>query len=228
VSEETAFDDSRLTWAESAQPLTARELTPEAVRPFLEPALQSDAAHDWHHIVRVFYAGLYLANHCGGMVNERALRLALLAHDLGVKIPGRSNALVSPAQLCAAVGPFGPRIRPAELESATVAINEHSWSRGLAPTSLESSILQDADRLDAIGAIGVARCLAYGGAHGRPIRDPTVADCVRHFHDKLLCIRDRLNLEASRELARRRHDLLVQFLAELLHDCEEFSPGAVP
>ncbi len=212
--------------------LTPGELTPEAVRPYLQPALADDAAHDWDHLVRVFNAGLRLAElassdararHWPGPINGMVLRLALLAHDLGVKTPA-GNALVTPEQVAAALGPFGPRLRRADLEAAVVAINEHSWSRRLAPTSLEAAILQDADRLDAIGAIGVARCLAYGATHRQPIRAPAGGDCVQHFHDKLLRIRDRLHLDASRTLARRRHDFLVAFLAELMRDCEEFAP----
>jgi uncharacterized protein len=209
----------------SVAPLTAAELTPPSVRPYLEPVLPWDSAHDWHHLVRVFNAGLHLAATISEKVNQLVLRVALLAHDLGGKGQGGST-LVSCGQLCAALGPFGARASLADLEAAVVAINEHSWSRGQNPTSLESAILQDADRLDAIGAIGVARCLAYGGAHGTPIRDPAGVDCVRHFHEKLLRIRDRLNLEASRKLARRRHDFLVCFLAELEHDCGQFEPLA--
>jgi uncharacterized protein len=202
--------------------LTAAELTPEAVRLTLEPALAHDSAHDWHHLVRVFNAGVYLAGQAGGPVNDIALRTALLTHDLGVKGP-KGNALVGPDQIRAALGPVGGRLNPDDLALAVAAINEHSWSRGQAPTSLESAILQDADRLDAIGAVGVARCLAYAGAHGHPIRDPAGgADAVRHFYDKLLRISDRLHLEASRAAARRRHDFLLSFLAELARDCEEF------
>lgn len=78
--------------------------------------------------------------------------------------------------------------------------------------------MQDADRLDAIGAVGVARCFAYGGFHGRPIHDPDSPSVgsLGHFDDKLLLIRDRLNLRVSRAMAGRRHRFLVEFREQFL------------
>lgn len=91
-------------------------------------------------------------------------------------------------------------------------INAVSFSknRGRRPATLEGKIVQDADRLDAIGAIGIARAFAYGGEHGRPL-----SATVEHFHEKLLLLADEMNTDAGRRLARRRHAYLLGFLAEL-------------
>ncbi len=70
-------------------------------------------------------------------------------------------------------------------------------------------IVQDADRLDAIGAIGIARTFAYGGEHGRSLESS-----VQHFHDKLLLLKEEMNTEAARKLAEDRHRFMEQFLLE--------------
>ena len=92
-----------------------------------------------------------------------------------------------------------------------MAINSVSFSqnRGRRPETLEGQIVQDADRLDAIGAIGIARTFAFGGEHGRPLEDS-----IRHFHEKLLLLKDELNTESARDLAEKRHQFMLAFLKE--------------
>lgn len=89
-------------------------------------------------------------------------------------------------------------------------INSVSFSknRGKKPETLEGMIVQDADRLDAMGAIGIARTFAYGGEHGRSIEES-----VQHFYDKLLLLKDEMNTETARKLAESRHAFLAEFLA---------------
>ena len=77
------------------------------------------------------------------------------------------------------------------------------------PDTLEGMIVQDADRLDAIGAIGIARTFAYGAKHGRP-----GGDSIAHFHEKLLLLKDRMNTGRGREMAEPRHAFLELFLQE--------------
>lgn len=92
-----------------------------------------------------------------------------------------------------------------------MAINSVSFSqnRGRRPETLEGQIVQDADRLDAIGAIGIARTFAFGGEHGRPLKDS-----IRHFHEKLLLLKDELNTGSARDLAEKRHQFMLAFLKE--------------
>ena len=91
------------------------------------------------------------------------------------------------------------------------AINAVSFSknRDRRPENPEGRIVQDADRLDAIGAVGIARTFAYGGKHGR-----TPEDSIAHFHEKLLLLKDLMNTDKARELAEERHAFMEAFLRE--------------
>ena len=98
------------------------------------------------------------------------------------------------------------------IDRICAAVNDVSFSQNQArkPGSIEGEIVQDADRLDAIGAIGVARTFAYGGEHGRSLEDS-----VRHFHEKLLLLKDMMNTETAKQIAQKRHAFLEAFLKEL-------------
>lgn len=99
-----------------------------------------------------------------------------------------------------------------KIEKIVRVINSVSFSknRGKKPETIEGKIVQDADRLDALGAIGIARTFAYGGEHGRSIEDS-----VQHFYDKLLLIRDELNTDSATAIASKRHEFLEAFIVEL-------------
>ena len=94
-------------------------------------------------------------------------------------------------------------------EKIIAAINSVSFSqnKGRRPETIEGMIVQDADRLDAMGAVGIARTFAYGGERGRSIEDS-----VAHFHEKLLLLKDQLNTNAAKELAEERHAFMLEFL----------------
>ena len=99
-----------------------------------------------------------------------------------------------------------------QIEEICRVINAVSFSknRGKHPESLEGKIVQDADRLDAIGAVGIARTFSYGGHKGR-----SLTDTVQHFHDKLLLLKDKMNTETAKQMAESRHQFLITFLKEL-------------
>jgi len=92
---------------------------------------------------------------------------------------------------------------------STINMVSFSKNRGKRPDTIEGKIVQDADRLDAIGAIGIARTFAFGGERGRPLDDS-----IRHFHDKLLLLKDEMNTDLGRKLADSRHAFLLAFLEE--------------
>ena len=102
-------------------------------------------------------------------------------------------------------------IDPEKTEKICSAINMVSFSknRGRRPDTIEGKIVQDADRLDALGAIGIARTFAFGGERGRPLDDS-----IQHFYDKLLLLKDEMNTESGKGLAEKRHAFLVEFLEE--------------
>lgn len=110
----------------------------------------------------------------------------------------------------------------------------HSGVRGEVLDSLAGRVVQDADRLDGFGAIGIARCFAYGGKKGRPIYDPAIPfretitpenyrDCptsLHHFTEKLLKLRDSMNTATSKRLAEERHQITQQFFDRFLAEWE--------
>lgn len=104
---------------------------------------------------------------------------------------------------------------PETIERICQAINSVSFSqnRDRCPDTLEGKIVQDADRLDAIGAIGIARAFAYGGEQGRMLDSS-----IEHFHEKLLLLKDKMNTEAARQMAESRHRFLEQFLKEYIEE----------
>ena len=97
-----------------------------------------------------------------------------------------------------------------KIERICEAINSVSFSknRTTAPSTLEGRIIQDADRLDALGAIGIARTFAFGGEHGRSIEST-----IRHFHEKLLLLKDGMNTPEAKAIAKERHAYLEDFLS---------------
>ena len=102
-------------------------------------------------------------------------------------------------------------IEPEQIDYICYIINSVSFSKnhGKRLASIDAKIVQDADRLDAIGAIGIARTFAYGGKCGR-----TLEDSVQHFHDKLLLLKGEMNTKRAKEIAELRHIFMEQFLCE--------------
>ena len=100
-------------------------------------------------------------------------------------------------------------VDPEKTERIISAINSVSFSqnRGKHPETLEGKIVQDADRLDAIGAVGIARTFAYGGEHGR-----SLDSSICHFHEKLLLLKEEMNTDTAKKLAEDRHAFLLTFL----------------
>ena len=102
---------------------------------------------------------------------------------------------------------------PARLDEIEHAIAAHSFSADIAPRTIEAKVVQDADRLDSLGAIGIARCLMLGGQLDRPLYDQV--STVDHFYTKLLLLADSMQTEAGRREAARRTEFMRAFLEEL-------------
>lgn len=99
-----------------------------------------------------------------------------------------------------------------KIEEICEIINAVSFSKnkGLTPETIEGCIVQDADRLDALGAIGIARTFAYGGRHGR-----SMEESIEHFYEKLLLLRDEMNTPEAKARADERHAFIEQYIEEL-------------
>ena len=180
--------------------------TIEAAKKYIKELFSGNAGgHDASHTLRVYQNALLIAeneNPC----NMEIVSLAALLHDADdhklFHTENNSNA----RQFLAS-----QKLDEELIEQIIRAINSVSFSRnrGRKPETIEGMIVQDADRLDAIGAIGIARTFAYGGEHGRSLESS-----VQHFHDKLLLLKEEMNTEAARKLAEDRHRFMEQFLLE--------------
>jgi uncharacterized protein len=191
-----------------------------------DSAQSADVAHDLEHIRRVVMNAWAIAAAEGGML-EVVVPAAWL-HDC-VVLPKDSGERASASRLAAeAATAFLKEIGyPAEyLTGIAHAIEAHSFSANIRPETLEARIVQDADRLDAIGAVGIARCLMLGGALGTPlynveeplpqVRAPDESRyVVDHFYQKLLLLAERMQTAAGRQEAERRTAFMHDFLAQL-------------
>lgn len=192
--------------------------------------MATEGSHDWHHIDRVRNLALIMAEKEGGDAN--LIELAALLHDLeDYKLQADLAGGPTIGQWLEQEG------ADKEMTQNIIRmINEVSF-KGLGVetpcSSLESMILQDADRLDAIGAIGVARTFAYGGKRGNPIflpgEDPAEhtsfdsykqhkGSTVHHFYEKLLHLKDRMNTQTGKQIAIGRHQFMEAFLAQFFHE----------
>jgi uncharacterized protein len=182
------------------------------------------SGHDWWHIHRVRNLALKIAETEGG--NCFLIEMAALLHDVDDWKVNNGNESKSEAWL--------KNIKVSEEEAETIIniINQISFKgAGVTTdaTSNEAKIVQDADRLDAIGAIGIARTFAYGGNKGRPIFLPAIrpelhndfesykkgtAPTINHFYEKLLLLKNRLNTQTAIEMAKKRHTFMEEFLEQ--------------
>lgn len=181
------------------------------------------SGHDWWHIHRVRNLALKIAKSEGG--NHFIIEIAALLHDVDDwKINADENESRTIAWL------RNIKFPETEIEKIVQIIDQVSFKGAGVPTnatSIEAKVVQDADRLDAIGAIGIARTFAYGGNKGRPIYLPGIkpemhndfesykkgtAPTINHFYEKLLLLKNRLNTPSAIEIAKKRHTFMEQFL----------------
>jgi len=183
--------------------------------------------HDWWHIHRVRQTALRLAREEGA--DPYVVELAALLHDIADHKFHGGDETAGPRAARAWLDWLG--VDEGVIEHVAAIIAGLSFKGAGVDTTLatiEGRVVQDADRLDAIGAIGVARAFAYGGSRGRALHEPEIAPeahgsfeaykastgpTINHFHEKLLLLRDRMNTESARRVAEGRHRYMEDFLA---------------
>jgi uncharacterized protein len=203
---------------------------------FVQEKLSGDSSgHDWWHIYRVWQTSIVLAkNHedADGLV----IQLAALLHDIADWKFHSGDFSVGPRIAAEWLSKFS--LDPATIRHICQIIESLSFKGHGVKTdmeTLEGKIVQDADRLDAIGAIGIARTFAYGGSKGRSMYTPGVepkyhataeeylkneGTTINHFHEKLLLLKDRMNTEQAKRIAAERHAFMEQFLARFHEEWE--------
>lgn len=177
--------------------------------------------HDWYHVLRVFNLCVKIGSKLN--VDLKALKIAALLHDIGLMYEFKFNIdhAVKSAELAREILQ-GLGYHRGLIDKVYSIILNHRYGVGRDTELLEAKVLQDADRLDAIGAIGIARAFAYGGLKGVLIYDPreVVGDydpfkaksTVTHFYEKLLKVRDSLNTQEAKVIAEGRHRYMEEFL----------------
>lgn len=188
--------------------------------------LDEKTGHDWHHIYRVTQQAKEIAKLEGA--DELIVTLAALTHDLI-----DDKVVKSEEQALTIVKKWLTQIGTTDTQQSHIVdiISTMSFKGGnnSAMASLEGQVVQDADRLDALGAIGIARTFVYSGSKGQPMYDPTLSirdkmtfdeyrsgksSAIHHFHEKLLKLKDLMNTEAGKQRAQQRHQFMEMFLEQ--------------
>ncbi|WP_299128608.1 HD domain-containing protein [uncultured Winogradskyella sp.] len=208
----------------------------ETTKAFVKSKLKNaEGGHDWFHIERVHKNTLAIAKHEN--VNLVIVSLAALLHDIAD--PKFNNGDETIAPRLASEFLLKQNVDSNIIEHVTQIIENMSFKNSfdLNPSfnSKEMEVVQDADRLDAIGAIGIARCFNYGGFKNRPIYNPDIepnlnmtkaeykasnAPTINHFYEKLLRLKDQMNTKTGKQIAEKRHKYMVGFLDQFYAEWE--------
>ena len=226
-----------MSWTESQNDVQSAMKTPgeivEATAAYVRQTLAADSSgHDWWHVERVWKNALRIGGEEGA--DMQVVALAALLHDIADwKFHGGDES----------VGPRRARdwltsqgVAPATIDEVCHIVAHLSFKGAGVANELQSlagQVVQDADRLDAIGAIGVARAFAYGGHAGRAMHDPSIeperhdsfeaykknsGPTINHFYEKLLLLKDRMNTATGRRLAAERDRYMREFLQRFLDE----------
>ena len=199
-----------------------------------EELREAEGGHDWFHIQRVFRNTLLIARE--EKVDVLVVSLAALLHDIAdAKFHGGDETI-------------GPKKADSFMQSLKIQVKTRKHvvkiiknisfknsleSRKASFRSRELEVVQDADRLDAIGAIGIARAFSYGGFAGRKLYDPDIppspnmskaeykkskGPTINHFYEKLLLLKDKMHTDTGRKLAEDRHQYMLGFLEEFYRE----------
>ncbi|MCX8183931.1 MAG: HD domain-containing protein [Crenarchaeota archaeon] len=193
----------------------------EFIRKEAEKHYSDDPSHDWLHAERVCQMCIRICEKEGG--DQKVLVAAALLHDVGMRyeleqgIDHSEKSVEIAGEILSRIG------FPSEKISLVLeAIRVHRFRKGVKGVSIESRILQDADRLDAMGAIGVARTFSHGGRRGIPMYSSSrdTGSTIDHFYEKLLKLKNSLNTETARRIAEERHAFMEAFLSRFLKEIE--------
>lgn len=202
---------------------------------FVRQTLQNaEGGHDWWHIYRVWNNAKLIAQ--TENANLLIVELAALLHDIADSKFHNGDEEIGPRTAANFLESIG--VNDQVIEHVVQIIRHMSFKSGFdAPAfySIEMGIVQDADRLDALGAIGIARAFAYGGFKGREIYNPeiapnlnmtkeeyknTTAPSINHFYEKLLLLKDKMNTATGLQLADQRHQFMLNYLEQFYLECQ--------
>ena len=186
----------------------------------------AEGGHDWSHIQRVYNNALHIAQ--GESVDIFIVALGALLHDVADSKFHNGDECVGPQMTRDFL--FKKNLDPHVIDHVVMIIEHISFKGGNRKKSFSSpelQVIQDADRLDALGAIGIARAFNYGGFKNRKLYDPNIrpdlnmtpeqykkseAPTINHFYEKLLLLKQRMNTVTGRKIAEGRHEFMEEFL----------------
>ena len=193
---------------------------------------QAEGGHDWFHIERVYKNALLIAE--SEKCDMEIVQLGALLHDIADSKFHNGDESIGPKTARAFLE--SEKVEPTIIDHVIAIIENISFKGGKVErqfSSIELDIVKDADRLDAIGAIGIARTFNYGGFKNRALYNPEIAPnltmtkeeyknneapTINHFYEKLLLLKDKMNTQTGKQIAHDRHrymeDFLEQFYAE--------------
>ncbi|RBL92352.1 HD domain-containing protein [Chitinophaga flava] len=192
----------------------------------------AEGGHDWWHIHRVWRQSRHIA--AQESVDMLIVELGALLHDIADSKFHNGDENIGPAKATAFMESQG--LTPEVIAHVVNIIRYISFKGGFTDKTFyspELGVVQDADRLDAIGAIGIARAFSYGGFKNRAIYDPTItpkpsaskeeyknntAPTINHFYEKLLLLKDRMNTNTGKQLAEERHRFMEIFLEQFYRE----------
>ncbi|MCM3766649.1 HD domain-containing protein [Neobacillus niacini] len=209
-----------------------KEIIIKKTETFVQNELSEDSTgHDWFHVDRVRKNAIYISK------QERTgdpfiIEMAALLHDIPDE---KLNDSVEKGEQKLDLFLHTLQLTDGDKHHIKEIINTISYKggKGAELTSIEAKIVQDSDRLDAIGAIGIARAFAYGGKKGQQIYNPAIqvrtdmnleeyrkgkSSSIHHFYEKLLKLKDLLNTETAKVMAEERHRMMETFLAQFYRE----------
>lgn len=198
----------------------------QATEQYIKNLLEGEGSgHDWWHIHRVRNNALNISKAYDA--NLFIIEMAALLHDIADHKLYDGDEEIGPRKAKEWMDSI--KIEKSHQEHIILIMNEVSFSKGKIPSTLEGKIVQDADRLDAIGAIGIARTFAFGGFKKREIYNPDIPPVkyetledykkntnptLNHFYEKLLLLKDIMNTEEAKKIAQKRHHFMETYLKQ--------------
>ena len=202
---------------------------------FVKQKLENaEAGHDWFHIERVYKNALLIANE--ETCDLTVVKLAALLHDIADSKFNNGDERIGPEtarKFLESQKVFEDIIAHVVKIIENISFKGGNFEKNF--TSKELEIVQDADRLDAIGAIGIARTFNYGGFKNRQLYNPNIAPklnmskeeykkseapTINHFYEKLLLLKDKMNTETGKKIAEERHKFMELFLSQFYAEWE--------
>ncbi|PTM59760.1 HD domain-containing protein [Desmospora activa] len=212
---------------------TSHPLVQKTAHYVKEKMMGEESGHDWWHVQRVWLLAQKLAIEEGA--DRLVVELAALLHDIADWKFHDGDETVGPATARAWLQSLQAPADVTDHVCRIIATLSFKGAHVVTPMeTLEGAVVQDADRLDAIGAIGIARTFAYGGYVGQAIYHPDIppvlhqsaaeykqkrSTSLNHFYEKLFLLKDRMNTPSARRIAEERHRYMVKYVQRLADEC---------